>query len=125
MRGFVSVIVALGVFLVAILLINVNYYSGESFSYKEEMLSSKILMTNYEIALNRAMEGKNLGSANLDGASDEILEIITPVFTKCTAVKTILNASEADVFVNCVTNVVRDGETVFKNEFSKTIKINS
>ena len=127
MKGFLSFIVVVAIFLVAITMVNVNYQDNETISFKEEILDSKLLLINYELAMNKAMKGRLLtdgAGGTIDGNSLEILDIITPAFTSCEAKNITLTGPNATVNLDCSTNVLIRGETVFKNNFSDIITIN-
>jgi hypothetical protein len=130
MKGFLSFIVIVAIFLVAITMVNINYQDNETISFKEEILDSKLLLINYELAMNKAMKGRLLtagAGGTIDGNSSEVLEIITPPFTSCEARDMVLLAGGKSATVNlvCNTNVFVRGEIVFKNNFSDTITIKS
>ncbi len=131
MKGFLSFIVVVAIFLVAITMVNVNYQDNETISFKEEILDSKLLLINYELAMNKAMKGRLLtdgAGGTIDGNSLEVLDIITPAFTSCEAKDITLGVPNplpnATVNLDCSTNVLIRGETVFKNNFSDIITIN-
>ncbi len=123
MKGFVSFIAVIAIFIVSILIINVNYQINETMSFKEEMLNSKIIMTNYELALSRAMENQNLNTAEIDGNSDKILEKILPSFTNCSAQIKSRTILEAEIELTCNTNIEINNTPIFQNTFSKIIII--
>jgi hypothetical protein len=125
MKGFISLIVIIAIFLVAIIMVNIDYQRNETISFKEEMLDAKLLVTNYELALNRAMIGENLMTAEIDGNSEAILNIIVPTFTKCDSTIVSRLENKAEISLHCFTNIIMKDRTVFSNEFSKTIIIDS
>jgi len=122
-RGFISVVVIITIFLVTIILMNISYQDTETISFKERLLDEKLLLTDYELAMNRAMSGRPVSPASVDGNSAEVLAIIQPAFTTCTENRIEMVGQNAEVDLACTTDVGMAGETKYRNAFSKTVTI--
>jgi len=128
MRGFISVVVVLLIFVVSITMVTMSYQQNETISFKENILGAKFFLANYEITINDSQLGKNLTRQNADieitDTSNEILSLILPGSTTCSKSPLIVESSSQGSFtLNCDTIVENTDGIIFRNEFSKLIRV--
>ena len=124
-KGFATVLVALCVFVVAIILINSGNYNHTDNTQKELFFEANLFLTNYTILLNRQAQ------------SCELPALATCVQAKSTAILnkalyqnplqcnrptfSINDGASVSGTLNCLYEITVDSEIAFRNEFSKEI----
>jgi len=129
MKGFVSIIAVMAVFVLAVIMLSATSITPKNSSFKESFLDTKLFLGKYETLLNQKMQDFDwtLGEQEITDeiilVSEEIMPKIRPPQTQCYEISPQI---ENDYFVfhlSCLTKIISGGKTLFENSYTKKIYV--
>jgi hypothetical protein len=123
-KGFATFLVALCIFVVAIIMLNAGNTNYNHSTQKEVFSENNLFLTNYTVLLNR--QAQNCDWAELTTCvktrSDAILNaLLYQNSLQCNKPTFSSNGQGVNGTLTCTYDIIVDGELIFQNEFNKEL----